>query len=98
MFEEVEYILDIQEVMYEWLIPLPDGVVHLSTKFVFKIKEKEDPEDDIYRARLVAQGFDQIFGVNYDQVFAPTTRKTLSYYFVFCVIVRHIVANSPRCD
>ena len=50
VFEEINYILNIQEVMFEWFKPLPDGVVPLGTKFVFKIKEKEDPEDDIYRA------------------------------------------------
>ena len=87
MFEEVDYILNIQDVMFEWFLPLPEGVVPLGTKFVFKVKEKEDPEDDVYRARLVAQGFDQIFGVNYDQVFSPTTRANTFRLFVYFVLL-----------
>ena len=87
MFEEINYILNIQDVMFEWFGKLPNGVVPLGTKFVFKIKEKEDPEDDIYRARLVAQGFDQIFGVNYDEVFSPTTRANTFRLFLYFVLL-----------
>jgi hypothetical protein len=84
MYEEINYILNIQDVMFEWFRKLPDGVVPLGTKFVFNVKE--NPEDDIYRAGLVAQGFDQIFGVNYDQVFSPTTRANTFRLFLFFVL------------
>ena len=87
MYDECNYIVNIKNVMYEWLLPLPDGVIPLGTKFVFKVKEKEDPEDDIYRARLVAQGFDQIFGVNYDEVFSPTTRANTFRLFLYFVLL-----------
>ena len=87
IYDEVNYILNIQQVMFEWKKPLPAGVIPLGTKFVFKVKEKENPNDDVYRARLVAQGYDQVFGVNYDQVFSPTTRANTFRLFLYFVLL-----------
>ena len=87
MLDEVNYIFNIQHVMEKWQGPLPHGVKPLGTKFVFKVKEKENPDDDVYRARLVAQGYDQIFGINYDQVFSPTTRANSFRLFLYFVLL-----------
>ena len=46
----------------------------VGTRWCFKIKLNDKGEIDRYKARLTMQGFSQIFGVNYEQTFAPTPR------------------------
>jgi len=87
MFDEVSYIAQEKLVWEQWFGVLPPGVKPLGTRFVFKVKEKDDPEDDIYRARLVVQGFDQIFGVNYDETFSPTTKANILRLYLYFVLL-----------
>jgi hypothetical protein len=47
------------------LVPLPKGRKPISCKWVFKIKHGVDDEIECYKARLVAEGFTQTFGVEY---------------------------------
>ena len=58
------------------LVELPKGRVAIGSKWVFKIKQGETKETSTFKARLVAQGFNQKFGVDYDEVFAPVTRSS----------------------
>jgi hypothetical protein len=58
------------------LVELPNGKKTVGCKWVFKIKRNASGEIVKYKARLVAQGFTQKFGVDYDEVFAPVTRLT----------------------
>lgn len=87
MFNEIYYIDNEGKVWFEWKKALPPGVKPLGTRFVFKIKEKDDPEDDIFRARLVVQGFDQIFGVDYEETFSPTTKANILRLFLYFVLL-----------
>ena len=56
------------------LVDLPDGRNVVGCKWVFKTKRKADGEIDKFKARLVAQGFSQEAGVDYNEVFAPVAR------------------------
>ncbi|EDN93221.1 hypothetical protein SS1G_12167 [Sclerotinia sclerotiorum 1980 UF-70] len=52
---------------------LPKGSNLVSTKWVFTIKTK-DNKVERFKARLVARGFSQVLGKDYNETFAPTMR------------------------
>jgi hypothetical protein len=56
------------------LCDLPDGKRLISTKWVFRVKRDERGNVIKNKARLVAQGYIQEEGVDYDEVFAPVAR------------------------
>lgn len=55
---------------------LPAGRKSIGSKWVFKVKLDEFGEISKYKARLVAQGFTQKFGIDFDEVFAPVARSS----------------------
>ncbi len=55
-------------------MPLPKGRKPISCKWVFKIKHGVDGEMERYKDRLVARGFTQTFGVDYNETFAPIAK------------------------
>lgn len=57
------------------LCELPKHHTAIGCRWVFKIKLDENGNAVKYKARLVAQGFTQKFGVDYDEVFALVTRS-----------------------
>lgn len=56
------------------LVELPKGVVPVGCKFIFKKKIGCDGYVNKYKCRLVAQGFSQKYGINFDETFSPVIR------------------------
>lgn len=73
MKEELSSLLDNDT----WeLTNLPQNQKPIGCKWVYKIKTNENGNVTRYKARLVAQGFSQKYGSDYDQVFAPVAKLT----------------------
>lgn len=73
MDEEMKSLLDNKT----WeILPAPKDRDIVSNKWVFKVKRNAKGQVDTFKARLVARGFSQKYGTDYDQVFAPVMRQT----------------------
>ncbi|GJY12179.1 retrovirus-related pol polyprotein from transposon TNT 1-94 [Tanacetum coccineum] len=56
------------------LVPLPDNQTIIGTKWVFKNKLDENGVVSRNKARLVAQGYNQQEGIDFDETYAPVAR------------------------
>ena len=76
----------------------PKGTPEIKGRWVLHINRDAAGEIERYKARFVAKGFAQRFGVNYDEVWAPTAHySTLSLLFALAVRndsdIRHVDAT-----
>jgi hypothetical protein len=51
------------------LVPLPPGRKLVRCKWVYRTKREENGQVRRYKTRLVAKGFQQIHGIDYDEIF-----------------------------
>ncbi len=70
-------------------MPLPKGRKCISCKWVFKIKHGVCGEVERYKARLVARGFTQTFGVDYNENFAPVAK----FVSICCILTLATIEN-----
>ena len=56
------------------LVDLPSGKSAIGCQWVYKIKTRSDGTIDRYKARLVARGFTQEYGIDYEETFALVAR------------------------
>lgn len=57
------------------LMSLPPGKKVIGVKWVFKIKRDEAGKIVKHKARIVAKGYTQSFGIDFTEVYAPVTRQ-----------------------
>lgn len=65
------------------LVPWPHGKPVISCKLIFKIKHKANGEIERYKVILVAKGYSQTAGIDYQETFSPVVKT---------VTVRNIIA------
>jgi hypothetical protein len=90
------------EASYEWWISGPPEKTRLGIlfpprpglnkvidcKWVFKLKQKPDGSIDRYKARLIAKGFKQQYGIDYDETFSPVVKPT-----TICLLLSLAISN-----
>ncbi|MCO5590783.1 hypothetical protein L7F22_044758 [Adiantum nelumboides] len=71
MNEEMDALYDNET----WdLVPLPKGKKPIGCRWVYKIKHNSDGSVSRYKARLVAKGYAQMYGIDYEETFAPVSK------------------------
>ena len=56
------------------LVDLPSGKKHVGCKWVFALSCTNDDSLERYKARLIAKGYTQTYGVDYQETFAPMAK------------------------
>lgn len=69
------------------LVPLPQGKHPIGYKWVYKVKLKVGGSLEHYKARLVAQGFNQTEGVDYFETVALVAKITTIRFLLALAIV-----------
>lgn len=71
------------------LVEIPSNQNLVRCKWIFKKKETLDPEEPIwFKARLIARGFTQVEGIDYNEIFSPLIRHT-SICFILSLTTAH---------
>ncbi|GJY02985.1 ribonuclease H-like domain-containing protein, partial [Tanacetum coccineum] len=66
-----------------WVITkLPYGRKAIGSKWVFKVKYKSTGDVEMFKARLLAKGFNQKEGTDYEETFSPIV-KTIAVRYVY---------------
>ncbi|GKC12209.1 putative ribonuclease H-like domain-containing protein [Tanacetum coccineum] len=87
---ELSTVFKIQKV---WtLVDLPSGKKAIATKWVYRNKKDERGIVVRNKARLVAQGYKQEEGIDYDEVFAPVARvEAIRLFLAFALFMNFLV-------
>ena len=95
MYEELENF----ERNQVWvLVPPPPECHPIGTKWVFKNKQSEDGVVVRNKARLVAQGFCQKEGIDYEETFAPVARLEAIRILLAFVVSKGFKLFSNGCQ
>ena len=58
------------------MVELPDGRKPIGSKWVFKKKLNAAGKVEKYKAQLVAKGYSQVEGIDFDEIFSPVAKMT----------------------
>nr|GEU94808.1 Gag-Pol polyprotein [Tanacetum cinerariifolium] len=86
------------------LVPRPEGKTIIKTKWIFKNKKDESSLVIQNKARLVAVGYSQQEGIDYDETFAPVARiKAIRFsWHMLPIVLNHLsfknnIYKQPQC-
>ena len=60
------------------LVPLPKDRQVIGSRWVYKVKQRADGTTERYKARFVAKGYSQEYGVDYIETFSPVIKDRKS--------------------
>jgi len=63
------------------LIPKPKDLKPISCKWVYKLKVQPDGSTKRYKARLVARGFSQAYGIDYEKHSVQWQKSSLHVFY-----------------
>lgn len=88
--EAIKIEIDALETNQTWEISdLPSTKSPVSSKWLFKKKINPDGKIDKYKARVVARGFSQKFGIDYLETYASVVRhETIRVFFAIVIQMR----------
>jgi hypothetical protein len=69
-------------------VPCPPRVHPITCKWVYKVKTHSDGSLERYKARLVARGFQQEQGHDYDETFPPIAHMTTIHTLLVVASIR----------
>jgi hypothetical protein len=70
------------------LVPPKKGSNIIECKWVYKIKRKSDESLDRYKARFVAKGFKQRYGLDYEDTFSPVVKAATIHIILSIAVCR----------
>jgi hypothetical protein len=70
------------------LVPCPPRVRPITCKWVYKVKTRSDGSLEQYKTRLVARGFQQEHGRDYDETFTPVAHMTTIHTLLVVASIR----------
>jgi hypothetical protein len=74
------------------LVPLPKGRKFVKCKRVYRTKYASDGSVERHKVRLIAKGFSQVEGINYNETFA-TVAKMNSIRLLLALVASLLAAN-----
>jgi len=86
----IEEELNSQEDRQTWKVTkLPEGRKCIGCRWIFKIKTDSDGKIQQYKARLIAQGFSQQRGIDYNETYSPVANFSLIRLLLALTVQRH---------
>jgi hypothetical protein len=76
------------------LVDLPSGRKPIDTKWVFNVKTDIDGNISRYKARLVARGFRQLFGIDFFDTYSPVATAASIRIFWATAAANAMVADA----
>jgi hypothetical protein len=70
------------------LVALPKDKKSIRCKWVYKVKHNVDGYVSRYKAKLVAKGYAQTYGIDYEETYSPVIKMTIIRAIIIMVVAK----------